>query len=437
MKDTTTRVSLKTQLAPGFLRLATSFAEESARVFGLDTAEALKLTLACEEVFIYLCRISQTDETITIEAANGGYYVQLTFLFKAHDFNLRTFNLTATVSSEDSASLEEMGLLIASRSVEHFSILKELQDGLGLVLIKEKAYPGSADLHIPDIKPLKDFSIKRPDTDTLKLFVRLLAAHYQAGLYPEAFRFPGKVVDMLASGEYGARVGMDEQGQIGGGVIWRRVGTKTVESFGPFLFNQQDDLGLSEALIDACIGEIATTDAIGLISRYSTPELPKRYFESLGTIDLVQPEGDVKPWPIYYRQLREDLGSQVWAHPRLEAFLKAEYGRLFLAREIRLTIYEGEHRSPYSIFAPQFDRGNRQITLSAIWDGADAAENIARHIAVLKAENLPNIFFEVDLAHAWQAGLAGVLLDQGFVPRLVLPYGGEGDVVVFQYKGGL
>ncbi len=436
MKNHTTRVSLQTRLAPGFLRLAISFAEESAKAFGLNTAEAFKLTLACEEIFAYLCRVGQSDETVTIEAANGGYYVQLKFLFKTHDFNLRAFNLTATVSSEDTTSLEEMGLLIASRSVERFYILNEPQQGLELVLIKEKAYPESADLQIPEIKPLNNFRIKSPDTDSLKLFVRLAAAHYPAHLYPQAFRFPGKIVDMIASGEYGAKTAADEQGQIGGGVLWRRIGTKTVESFGPFLFNQQADSGLSEALIDACIGEIAKTDAISLISRYSTPELPKRYFESLGTINLVQPEGNARHWPIHYRQLREDLGCRVWVHPALEAFLLAEYGRLFLAREIRLTMHEGEQRPPYSIFAPQFDRTNRQITLRAIWDGTDAAENLAQHIKALKAENLPNIFFEVDLAHAWQAGLTGVLLDQGFTPRLVLPYGGEADVVVFQHQGG-
>jgi hypothetical protein len=79
---------------------------------------------------------------------------------------------------------------------------------------------------------------------------------------------------------------------------------------------------------------------------------------------------------------------------------------------------------------------NRRITLRAIWDGVDAARNLARHVKALKADDLPNIFFEIDLGHAWQAGLTVPLLEQGFTPRLVLPYGGERDVVVFQYKGG-
>jgi hypothetical protein len=241
---------------------------------------------------------------------------------------------------------------------------------------------------------------------------------------------------MVASTEYGAKVAVDEKGMIGGGILWRWVGLKTVESFGPYLFQKPNGLGLSEALTDACLGEIAKTEAIGLTSRYSTPELPKGYFESLGSIDLFQPDGSIMPWPLYFRQLHEDLGCQVWAHPVLEDFLRTEYRRLFLPREIRPTQYAGEQRPPYSVFAPQFDRTNRQITLKAIWDGADASENLSQHLRVLNAETLPNIFFEVDLGHAWQANLSQILIDKGFRPRLILPYGGESDVVVFQHQGG-
>lgn len=336
----------------------------------------------------------------------------------------------------DTASLDEMGLLIASRSVERFCFAEDLQQCPELVLIKEKSYPAPAGLDTPAIGPAGDFRIITPDPESLKLFVRLVAAHYPDHLYMDSFRLPGKVVDMVESGEYGVKLAVDERGQIGGGIIWRWVGTGTVESFGPYLFNQRADLGLSEELIDACIGQIAKTDAVGLISRYSTPELPGDYFESLGTINFVQPDGVMQPRPIYYRQLREDSGCRVWAHPDLEDFLRAEYSRLFFTREILLTRHEGEQRPPYSIFAPQFDRANRQITLRAIWDGADVADNLAQHVKVLRAEDLPNIFFEIDLAHAWQAGLTPALLEKGFRPRLVLPYGGKADVVVFQYQGG-
>ena len=120
-------------------------------------------------------------------------------------------------------------------------------------------------------------------------------------------------------------------------------------------------------------------------------------------------------------------------HPELEDFLRTFYKSLFFARKIRLTQHGGEQRPAYSVLAPQFDRVSGQVTLRAIWDGADIAENLARHVIVFKAENMRNIFFEVDLAQAWQVNLIPTLLANKFRPRLLLPYGGEADIVVFQY----
>jgi anti-sigma regulatory factor (Ser/Thr protein kinase) len=436
MNNDNPKLSLKTWTDSIFTRLVTSFVEESAIAFSMAKTEALKLTLASEEIFVYLCKTGQTKETLDIEAANGGYYVRMKFLFKARPFNPRAFNLTASIKLDDNAELEEMGLLIASRSVDRFTITEGPQQTLVLVIIKEKSYPELSDLKAIETKALKNFVIKSSDPDRLKFFVRLLLTNYPDHLYPAAFHFPGKLIDMITSNEYGAQIALDEQGRIGGGIIWRWIGSKTVESFGPYLFHQPPDSRMANDLINACLGQIAKTDAIGLISRYSTPEFPYRYFESLGSIDLFQMDGTMRRSTIYYRQLHEDPGCQVWAHSSLKEFLQAEYHRLFFGREILITRHEGEQRPLYSVFAPQFDRSHRQVTLRAIWDGADSAKNLAQHLHVLKAENIPNIFFEIDLAHAWQANLTETLLDNAFQPRLILPYGGEADIVLFQYQEG-
>jgi hypothetical protein len=436
MQERHPHVLLNVFLNPDYLRLVTTFSEESAKTFGLSDVEALKLTLACEELFIYLCRTSRTEEGIAIEATNGGYYVQVKFLFNVQKFNPRAFNLTSTVSPEDTASLDEMGLLLASRQVDRFSIAGNSQEGLELMLIKEKSYPAHAGLKTPEIKGSNRYAIQIPDTESLKLFCRMAIALYPDNLCPPAFSFPGKVVDMILSEEYGASVAMGDQGQLGGGIFWHWVGTKTVESFGPYVFNQPDGSELALRLVDSCIEKIAKTDALGLIHRYATPDLPGGYLEQLGSIDVMQPDGKTHPRPIYYRHLHEDLGCRVFAHPDLEAFLRGEYKRLFLAREIHLTRNEGEQRPSHSVFAPGFDRSNGQITLKAIWDGVDAAENLAQHLKVFTAENLQNIFFEIDLASAWQANLTPALLENRFQPRLILPYAGEADVVVFQYQKG-
>lgn len=436
MKDNVSRTSLMTPLLSEFLRVVTTFAEESALAFGLRRAETMKLTLASEEIYSHLCQVARKEDTVAIESSNEGYYVEFSFLFSSSDFNFRAFNLTSSVSSEDEDSLGEMGLLIASRVVDDFHIVRDSQKGMLLTLIKEKSYPEASEMVVPEIKTLKNFRVVIPDADGIKVFVRLVAIHYPPSLCPQAFQFPGKVVDMIASGEYGAMIAVDDRGQTGGGVFWHRGKGRTVELFGPFIFNQPGDSGIAEGLIEACMGSVARTDAIGLLSRSPTPELPKMYFESLGSLDSVGISGEFAPGTVYYHNFHEDPGGRVWSHPDLEVFLASEYRRLFLAREIRMTMPEGERRSRYSVFSPRFDRANRRVTLRAVWDGADAEANLARHLQVLQQEDVADIFFEIDLAYAWQARLSGILLEHGFTPRFIIPFGGEADLVVFQHRGG-
>jgi len=428
-------LSLNVPLSHDFLRLVTGFAEESAKAFGLATSEALKLTLAAEEIFTHICQSAKADDAIGIEAVSGCYYALLRFIFKAPDFDPRTFNLTARVSLDDESGLKEMGLLIASRAVDRFYITESPQQKLELGLVKEKAYPEGTDLEVPRMKEIRNVDVRSPDPDGLKLFARLAAAYYPTHFCLPSFRFPGKVVDMVASGEYEATVASGDHGEISAGVLWHWVGKRLVEFFGPYLFSQGDS-GMAQRIMESCLTRIAKTEAIGLMSRCSTPELPRGYFESLGTIDLFDPDGTSRPWSIFYRQLQEDLGCQVWSHPDLEAFLRTEYGRLFFAREILLTRHEGEVRPPHSVFSVQFDRSHYQATLRAIWDGEDMTDNLSQHVKVLTAESLPNIFFAIDLSKAWQAALTPSLLQNGFLPKILLPYAGEGDVVVFQYGGG-
>jgi anti-sigma regulatory factor (Ser/Thr protein kinase) len=436
MQDNMLRTSLTIPLSSEFLRLATSFAEESALALGLRRAEAMKLTLACEEIYSRLCQVARKSDTLAIEAAGCGYYVKLRFLFKADDFNFHAFNITSTVSSEDGDSLEEMGLLIASRSVEEFLIEKDDNRGFSLTLVKENGYPDASGMAVPDVKPLENFRIVVPDAEGIKLFVRLVSMHYPSSLFPQPFQFPGKVVDMVASGEYGAMTAVDDQGQTGGGVFWRRGRSRAVELFGPFVFNQPEPSRIAGELVEACMGSVAKIDAIGLISRSPTPEFPQQYFELLGTFDTAGFSGEVASRSVFYHNFHEDPGGRVWSHPDLEPFLASEYRRLFLAREIRATTPDGERRSRYSVFSPRFDRANRRVTLRAVWDGADAEANLERHLNVLQEENIKGIFFEIDLAFGWQARLSGILLAHGFIPRFVIPFGGEADLVVLQHGGG-
>ena len=427
------RLSLQADLA--FLRLATSFAEQSAVAFGLAEPEALALTLATEEIFAYLCGKAATGKEIHMRCRGCGYCAEQEFLFHAGDFDMRAFNLTASAAIEERAGMDETGLMIASRMVDRFQFFEDPR-GLRLILTKDKSYPSLPDLGIPEAKPLETFSVRPPCPEELKVFVRMVTEHYASHVVPRSFQYPGKVVDMVACGAYFAAIASDEAGHLGGGIGWRWNGTRLVEFFGPYLFGQPLHSDMAHALIDDCIGAIARTRAIGLINRFPTPELPAEYFESLGHLTLLRSSGPALKLGSYFRLLEEDRGLSVWSHASLEPFLTQEYRRLVFAREIRLVSDDGESSSRYSVLSAELDRARGRAVLHPIWWGNDGPEILSAHVEALLKEGLPNIFFEMDLGKPWHCRFTPALRQAGFEPRLVLPFAGTGDLVVFQHTAG-
>lgn len=429
-----TQTALTVPLDTRFVETVTSFAETTASALGLGAAEARRLRLAAEEVFTYLTGRSGPRSVMHLEAASGGYFVQLTGRFEASGFDPRALNLTAEVDPEDEASLDQMGLLIASRMVHRFH-LKEASGGkVCLTLIKEKSYPepeGAA----PDPPPvLQDARVRPARPDDLLLLARYLPAHHPLDTFPPDFRLPGKVVDMAASGEYRWVVGVDGQGHLGGGLAWRFVTPRTAECFGPYLVNQPEDSPLAEGLVESCLSGLAKTEAVGLICRYATDRLPQAHFESAGTTMWSDPKtGQLRLRPAFHRLLHEDPGARVWCVPELEGFLRSHYDRLFLARELLPAEDTGQERPAHSVLFAEFERTAKRVTLRPAWDGRDLAENIRRHLQALRADGWIHLFFELDLARSREAQTASLLLHQGFEPRVILPRAGDGDVLLLQY----
>ncbi len=440
MKNLMNQISLDIYLNPVYTALVTRFAEQSAKAFGLERPDALKLTLACEEIFTYLCSIGNRDKPVTFEAKNGIYYIQIKILFSVANFDPRAFNLTAKVSIDDKNSVEEMGLLIASRSVDRFSIIHDKKEEIELLLVKEKKYPELSPAEpLLTVKPLDDFSIQTPAPEALKILAKQITSFYRHTPYPPEFNFPGKLVDMVASGEYKALVAADSHGTIGGGIFWQRwhrINNKVIECAGPYVFGQPPKSGMAEKLMDALISDIAKTDAIFLINRLATRDLPPYYFEPLGSVDYQASDGTLGPWQVYFRFLKEDTGSRVWAHPELQDFLEKQYKSLSFAREIMPTNFGGETRPQHSVFATQFVRSQNDIILFPVWDGVDVSINLAKHVKTILDEGLRIIFLIIDLGYAWQANLTPALKENNFIPRIILPYAGKSDIVVFQYREG-
>ena len=434
MQDSAPCPRLQLPLETGFTRLAALFSEEAAQALGLDRGQAMKLALATEEVFNHLADRAGAGESIILELVGGGYLVELKVLFPSRQMDFSVFNLTARPSLEDEADLAKLGLLLASRSVERFSILVDSGEQMGLAFFKEKSYPPPGEEEAPAARPLRDFQVLEPSPQQAKDLARLIPAHYPSHFYPSSFAIPGKLADMVCLGDYWAVAACDEKGCLGGCLIWRSLGPSLMQSYGPYLFGQPPDSPLAQALVEACVERLAKGKVVGLIARYPTPELPAEYFEPLGELDYYRPGQGRLPWPHYYRQLKEDPGGQVWAHPELEEFLEGTYRRLFLAREIHYTKPEGEKRPERSVLGAHLDRGQGHVTLRPLWDGTDIEDNLARHLEVLESEGFATILMLLDLGVPWQSNLVPALLERRFRPRIILPYGGVSDLLVFQHQ---
>jgi anti-sigma regulatory factor (Ser/Thr protein kinase) len=431
-------VSLRLNLDQSLLPLATSFAENAGLAFGLGRPEALKLTLAVEEVFSYLCEAADSADEggiVTLEAVGRVYCVELRIGFNIREMDLRLLNFASQYSPDDESSLHQLGLLLASRSVDQFSLAELPDGGMELKLIKEKVYPSPVEQEPPACAVLDGFEIIVPEVGQVKEAARLLTTNYETSFYPGAYTRPAKLADMVQSGEVGASLAVDWHGNVGGAMFWRFYTKSSLRAYGPYVFCQPDPQPIAQALVEFAINRVAKSNAVGVVCRYPTMELPKEYFEYLGDLDYLDLNGAKRPWPLYYRQLREDPGGVVWSHPELNAFLRDYYGRLALARDIHLYQSDGESRPKHSVISTHLDRVQGHVTLRPMVDGRDARENLEHHLAILKAEGIPNIFCNVDLGAAWQSDWMRDLLQLGFSPRLVLPFGGKSDLVVLQHSG--
>ena len=178
------------------------------------------------------------------------------------------------LSGQDESGLEEMGLMLASRSVDHLNISLEKDGRICLSITKEKSYPAAVGPAAPDVKEDHragtekagadhDITVGISDPEHLKALAGAISA-WKLPFVPPFFRYPGKVVDMVASGKYQAITALDRRKDIVGGALLRFLSDKIVEIYGPYVFEAADEA--TGKILEDCIGRIARTKALGLLS---------------------------------------------------------------------------------------------------------------------------------------------------------------------------
>jgi len=428
-------VLLCVPLNAAYLPVVTGAVEKTALAMGLGPNESLSMTLAMEEVFSYTSAIVRTSDRMTLRLEAGGYCMRAICDLPVSDFDMGAFNITAVVRPDDPESVAKMGLLLASRAVDRLQIERSEAGGIRLVLIREKAYAPVS--HDPQTLPgaLNAFQIREPGPEEIGVMVGLINLLYPAYLFPGAFRFPEKVVDMVAWGDLQVLMAVDDAGHPGGGIFWGWFNEKTVECAGPYVFNQP---ALSETiagrLLNASLEAVARTKAIGFLCQFPTGHLPETEIETLGTLSLFSAEGPPRRIPAWFRLLREDPGAVVWAHPDLKPYLLERYRELVLPREVRPVEPRPERRPARSVLSSDVYRQASRVILRPLGTGDDIPKNVADHLGRFSSEPIRHILFEMDLGIPWHADFTPALLENGFEPRLILPYAGKRDLVVFQWE---
>lgn len=431
-------ISLKVYAGYSFLPVVTSFIENASLSFGMGKTDALGLTLASEELFTYLCKVTPGELPVEISCFNGIYYVKALFKVLPEEFNFRAFNLAYRISPDKDIDAGEMELFMASHSVDTFHIKEDKRSNkLNITLIKEKKYPPGDPLTFCDKKTFSTFFIKTPEEEEIKLFARLAIKYYSNHFLSDVFKFPGKLVDMVLSKEYDISLAFASERDILGGLVWCQKGSSLIECFGPYIFYPEAREKTVRELLKNCLESVGRSINPGIILYSSEGNLIKEDFEYLATINLIDREEGQTSIDTYFRQLKEDPGCSVWCHPELVKFLEKEYSRLFLPREISFTEDMGERKNKYSLLGSRLVNNGDTAYLYPEYSGSDIQENLFKHITMFSEKAVKNIFFYMDLSQSWQSDFAEPLFANNFKPFMLIPYGGKGDLLVFRWEAEL
>lgn len=410
-------IELQMPFRAQFLPLATGCVEQAVQAFGMGRGEALHLALAVEEVYSFLANRSESGQRLRLICRYAGHYAEVVCRFQRGGLPVEAFNITATVSSEDEKSLDEMGLLLAARTVDQLRISAEDAE-MGIHFIKEKIYPPVKD-QLADFAASGNFRLVPPEAELLKQFATRVWSKYGVKA-PTQFQFPGKLADMVLLGEYGAALLVDGKGNLGAGMLWH-CHNKMAEAYGPFVFCDQPRLATQA--VEACLAKLARQGLLCLVVQQPPLGMPGGFFEPLNPAESV-----------LYRQLEEDNGTMSYVHPAIVGFYQTEIERLYLPRQLHLVESQGEAHSARSALSARMNRPAGQVVLTALWVGDDATAVLKQHVTALRQAGFSEIIFQLDAGESSQAILSPALLDSGFVPQYILPWGGKGDVLVWMHR---
>jgi hypothetical protein len=428
------RIAMRLPFGIAFLPLVMEFADKGARGFGYGNRETGGLMLAVEELFTFYAPRAADGAPVEIVLEDQGYRLALSFSFRAANPDMRAFNLTWRVDHDSEESLDTLGPMIAARSVSGLRLHFGAREQVVIRLSRNREYAPAGVVPLPPPGVGQGACLADPSSDDLRHFAAMVTTS-DAPFVPPFLPRPGMAADMLAAGHLEAVLAVAGE-WIAGGVLWRPLTEDCVELYGPYLFTEDPDDAILTMLLDEAVARISRSRARGLVRRQGALAGYERFFDFLGELELPENSGHDSRSVYYFRQLKEESGGAVYCSASLAGFLRKQYDRLCLPRQVREAQEESAPARDASVLAVEPDYSRSLATLRPLCSGRDMAANLAGHLQLLRGEGIANYVFEMDTGSAEDTAFADALAKTGFVPRLLIPDAGRGDLVIYAHAGG-
>jgi len=415
-----------------FLPLAMEFVDKGARGFGYNDREAGGLVLAIEELFSFYMRQAAVDSSVEVELEEQGYRLALSLSFRTANPDMRAFNLTWRVSHDSEESLDMLGPMIAARRVSSLRIDFGRDDQIVIRMTRDRDYTPATIVPLPPPDAVKAIRLADPNPDDLRHFASM-AVSSGSPFIPAFLARPGMAADMLAAGHLNAIMALSGD-WIVGGVLWRPLTDTCLELYGPYLFTDDPDDAILTILMDEAVARISRSRSRGLVRRQGPLAGHERFFDFLGDLEMTGISGNAAHSTYYYRQLREESGGVVYCSGPLSLFLADQYDRLCLPRQVRETGGVATRLRDASVLAVELDYTRSLAIIRPLCAGSDMVANLATHLDLLRNEGVDNFIVEINTGRNEDTVFAEALDETGFVPRLLIPDAGQGDLVIYDHS---
>ncbi|TWI66657.1 hypothetical protein LZ24_02880 [Desulfobotulus alkaliphilus] len=226
-----------------------------------------KIQLAAEEVTTAL----PENTPLSIQVQERADRITLTLTCPPVDMDLSAFNLAWRPDLEKDAS--GLGLALASRWVDFFSLEKDESRRLHLTFSVEKVFDQPVSLP-PPLAAHRFYRLIRPTPETMAACGQRLFHHIK-GINPDTKNFhPARLAALTAEGQLFGVLAETESGEVAGAAFCIPEEGRLLRGYGPFIFTGKDRRRMAEDLACHCMERVGRKPFSGVQTRlFDTVEI--------------------------------------------------------------------------------------------------------------------------------------------------------------------